>query len=142
VASDFEAQLSAFQAWATAQSPELGSQVSRIISTNYISQLDGFGAGEVSPPVSVTTPAITTATKLGDLINSIGSTYINSAQAYYNAKIQVATMKAAAEAEKLKAAGLYATQQGVSATGNFLEGNMPLFLIGGGLLAAVLLLKR
>jgi hypothetical protein len=142
VASEFETSLSAFQAWANQQNPEMGAQVARIIQTNYISQLGGTcdaGLGDaVAPPVSSTSAATNTIEKLGNFINSLGQTYITSAAAYYNAKGQLATMKAQAQAESLKAAGITAATQGVMTVGD----NSKLFLFGGAALLAVLLLKR
>lgn len=129
---DFDSKLDAFAKWARQQSPKLGDAIDGIIATSYISQLS-----EATPPVVATSaPAQTTADKISSFIDSVGKTYLSSVSAYYTAKGKVADLQLASK-------GSLATQVVNTASGAVaIPPTNTLLLIGGGLLAVVLLMRK
>jgi hypothetical protein len=136
--NEFETQLQNFQSWSRNNiGPEFANQVDRVVSANYISQMGETIVGQ--PP---TTPATNTVAKLADLVKSIGSTYVTTAQTYLDAKLKIEQMKTAADAERFKQSALAAGSQGVYATGDTMSQYMPLIMLGGAGLLAIMLLRR
>lgn len=131
MAGNFNAELSAFQAWAKSVNPEFGAQIDRIVADTYISQL-----GEMTvEPLTQRTPAQTTADKIGDFITSMGNTYLKTVEAYYSAKGKVADLKLAAQ-------GSPVTQAVNTAQGAIAAPPSNMLLLGGAGLLALLLLTR
>jgi len=130
--ANFSRSLSAFQAWANTQSPEFAAGINAIITGRV---LDGLGEAVLDNKVKSAkdiNPQVGVANQITSFIDTLGTTYLKTVDAYYTAKGKAADLQ-------LKAQGSVITQA-TTAAGTIPPTNW--LLIGGAALAAVVLLRR